>query len=331
VSAERKEFIVIRALTDSDLGLFSAQRARIRSKQRAININAAIAAKMLGPTLFAGGGGQFECVCVYQGRIVRDERSLRKSHKNWRLGGVQIQGSEFQHLRSGDFALIRCNPTADGPGPLAMSFVSQAGEQVAHCGLAAVIGGKLQDGMVVIEEGSEEFADTVSLCPREFIAVRSLAESDLGIFAALREQTCCKQRAFNINAKLARRMLSPTLYEGGGGEFMCTCRFKSRDAGANRLLSKVHKNWRLGGPKFEGREFGQLGCKDFLLIRSVEWNDGSHPLALTLVGKKTHRIVHAGIASRLPLRHSMTMLTPGDPLFRQLEKYITVSPAKKVP
>ena len=330
MSADRKELLVIRALAESDLGLFSAQRAKLRSKQRAININVVAAQRMLGPALFAAGGGQLECVCIYQGRIVRDPRSLRKVHKNWRLGGAQIPGLEFDHLRVGDFALIRCAPGDDGPGPLAMSFVSQAREPLAHGGLAAVIGKKLNEGMFIIEDGTDEFNDAAQLCPREFIAVRSLAESDLGIFDALRDQVPCKQRAFNINAKLARRMLSPTLYEGGGGEFLCTCRFKSRDAEAKRLLSKVHKNWRLGGPKFMGLEFGQIGCKDFLLIRSVEWNDGRHPLALTLVGKKTQRIIHAGIASRLPpLQHSMTMLTPADPLFSQLEKYCTESPAKK--
>ena len=330
MSADRKQLLVILALAESDLGLFSAHRARLRSKQRAININVAAAEKILGPGLFAAGGGQLECVCIYQGRIVRDPRSLRKVHKNWRLGGAQIPGPEFGHLRAGDFALIRCTSGDDGPGPLAMSFVSQARESVAHGGLAAIIGNKLKEGMFLIEDSSEDFADAAQLCPREFIAVRSLAESDLGVFAELRDQVPCKQRAFNINAKLARQMMSPTLYEGGGGEFLCTCRFKSRNAEAKRLLSKVDKNWRLGGPKFEGREFGQLGCKDFLLIRSVEWNDGRHPLALTLIGKKTQRIVHAGIVSRLPpLQHSMTMLTPGDPLFSQLEKHCTESPAKK--
>ena len=47
----QNEVIVVRSLTDSDLGLFAAHRPTTASKQRAININATIAQQLLASEL----------------------------------------------------------------------------------------------------------------------------------------------------------------------------------------------------------------------------------------------------------------------------------------
>jgi hypothetical protein len=321
VSEHPKELIVVRQLVSSDLGLFDAQRSRVRSKQRALNINAVIAARMLSPAILAAGTATIECTCVYRGRIIREPRKLKKTHKNWRLGGKKITGEEFAGLRPGDFAVIRCSEGNDGGTPLAMSFVSQAHDSLEHSGLAKILVQKLTDGMAVFDGGTEDFTAFMHLCPRELIVIRSLAESDLGVFSAHRPAVASKQRAFNINARIVRQMLSPPVFDAGGADFDCPCAFKSRSTTEMRPLKKSSKNWRLGGAKFEWPEFKELGCKDFLLIRSVEWNDGKYPLALSFVTKKNQRVAHAGLADKASFTHSMAAIVVGTPLAGLVAKY----------
>jgi hypothetical protein len=331
VSTDHKELIVIRSLADSDLGLFEAQRGRVRSKQRAVNINAVIARQMLDAERFAAGEVSVDCALVYRGRIVNGPRPLRKVHKNWRLGGNRVTGKEFAHLRPGDFLIMRCRAENDGSKPVWISLVSLAEEPVDHRGVSLIIKDRLQDGMAVFDQDVPEFRDFLHLCPREMIAVRSLAESDLGVFATLRKQLSSKQRAFNINAAIARQMMSPARFGAGGGKFFCTCRFTARPSDGWRPLTKVHKNWRLGGDNFPGAEFAEIGCKDFLLIRSVEWNDGRYPFALTFISKRRARVVHAGIADSVALTASMASLTYGHPLFDRIAKYCPHHPHTRKP
>lgn len=158
---------------------------------------------------------------------------------------------------------------------------------------------------------------------KELIVVRSLAESDLGLFAAHRAHATSKQRAININAKVARQLLSPELFEQGGAHIDCTCIFGEMRIRGQRHLGKVHKNWRLGGAKLEGDLFAKLDCKDFVLIRSVAGNDGSAPMTITFVCRGTDRVVHAGLAAIVEkaLKQSIAVYDQDSPAFEALARY----------
>ncbi len=107
------------------------------------------------------------------------------------------------------------------------------------------------------------------------------------------------------------------------------CVFNSRSTIAVRPLKKSSKNWRLGGAKFDWPEFKELGCKDFLLIRSVEWNDGKYPLSLSFVTKKSQRVAHAGLADKTPFTHSMAAIIVGTPLAGLIAKYCPHAPVSR--
>ena len=87
----------------------------------------------------------------------------------------------------------------------------------------------------------------------ELIIVRSLAESDLGLFASQRPLIKAKQRAININSDVARLLLAPKLFKHGETRLDCTCIFGRKVQRTERRFRKTHKNWRLGGPKIEGK------------------------------------------------------------------------------
>ena len=65
MSVSLREVVVVRSLTDSDLGLFAAHRVSAKSNQRAININADVARIMLSSSVFDAGGADFRCICLY--------------------------------------------------------------------------------------------------------------------------------------------------------------------------------------------------------------------------------------------------------------------------
>ena len=157
----------------------------------------------------------------------------------------------------------------------------------------------------------------------QLIIVRSLTESDLGIFSAHRQFARSKQRAININAQIARKLVSPEFFEKGEGTFDCLIVFGNIRIHESRHFGKTHKNWRLGGNKIVGEEFSKLDCKDFVLIRSVENNDGTSPIIITFACREIDRVVHAGIAAIVErsLDRSMAVFTSNDPGFSDLEKY----------
>jgi hypothetical protein len=91
VTAElRRRGVFVRRLTESDLGLFAACRPHISSKQRAININATVAEAMLPRD--ARRRGETELVTRRYPDDQIEHRLLKKTHKNWRLGGRKIEG-----------------------------------------------------------------------------------------------------------------------------------------------------------------------------------------------------------------------------------------------
>jgi hypothetical protein len=158
------EIIVVRSLVESDLGLFAAHRAAVTSKQRALNVNADVARRLLSKEAFDAGGTNLYCVCAYGGVIVRDRRRLGKSGKNWRLGGRMIEGTAFAELDCKDLALIRTRAGNDGTQPVTIVFISKMRDRVVHAGLAAILERQLDGSMAAFEEGDAQFNDLAVHC-----------------------------------------------------------------------------------------------------------------------------------------------------------------------
>jgi len=168
---------------------------------------------------------------------------------------------------------------------------------------------------------------------KEIIVVRSLAGSDLGLFAAHRGDARSKQRAININAPVAQALLDEAGFQAGGATLQCTCVFGEICVKGPRLLSKVHKNWRLGGSKIEGAEFGQLDARDFALIRSPMHNDGSAPVTIAFYSRNSDRVIHAGIAAIVErhLNRSTAMFEADSDAFVGLSRYCPAAGPAEIP
>lgn len=149
----------------------------------------------------------------------------------------------------------------------------------------------------------------------EVLVIRSLTESDLGFFDVLRADARSNQRAININSVVAQHLIDAKLLPPGGAEVSCMCTYGNSITIATRPLTKVHKNWRLGGPKLEGSHFAALDSRDFALLRFVAHEESqSLNLGLTFISKKTEPVIHAGLASIVQpdLKDSMASYTKGD-------------------
>lgn len=164
--------------------------------------------------------------------------------------------------------------------------------------------------------------------PRELIVVRSLTSSDLGLFAAHRDSASSKQRAININSRIAQRLLDPAVFQAGGTVLDCVCTLGDFSERSARHFGKVHKNWRLGGNKLEGQIFGRVDSVDFALIRSVEGNDGSAPISLTFVARDIDPVAHANLASLVEGRiaQSMVLFAEGENGFAHTAPLVPVPP-----
>lgn len=161
----------------------------------------------------------------------------------------------------------------------------------------------------------------------EIILVRSLTNSDLGIFAAHRSSASSKQRAININAPAAARLLSSDLYNNGGCLLDCIVTFDDLTERSPRIVGKTHKNWRLGGNKIEGLSFAQLDSADFMLLRSPAHNDGSSPISVTFIARATNAPLHAKVSGLVAFRliGSMTVYDEND------KDYATIADAALAP
>lgn len=159
------EIIAVRSLTVSDLGIFSAQRSGLRSKQRAINVNARVARAMLSDRLWQSGGSDFRCVCVFDDQRLDGVRPLRLIGKNWRLGGPKIAGAAFGALDSKDFVLLRTREGNDGEYPISIIFFSRNSDRVRQIGIAGVVERSLGQSMALFREGEETFSFLAQHCP----------------------------------------------------------------------------------------------------------------------------------------------------------------------
>lgn len=163
----------------------------------------------------------------------------------------------------------------------------------------------------------------------EIIVVRSLAESDLGLILALRTREVGRQRAININSKVCASILSPDLYESGGADFHCAIRFGDVALDEVRPLRRTGKNWRLGGPAITAPGFERLDSKDFMLLRTVEGNDGGHPLSLVFVSRNEDRVLQCGVSALIGdrLGQSMAAFREEHELFPALALHCPPAPA----
>ncbi|AXV16592.1 hypothetical protein CYG48_13380 [Neorhizobium sp. SOG26] len=157
----------------------------------------------------------------------------------------------------------------------------------------------------------------------EIIIVRSLTESDLGLFAAHRAAATSKQRAIQMNVPVVRRLLSDEAFARGAVELSSTCTFGDTVNHEDRWLGKTGKNWRLGGNQIKGEVFAQLDCKDFLLLRSKVGNNGDTPITITFISRSTDRLLHAGLVAIVEktLSSSMSVFEEGDALFASIARY----------
>lgn len=160
-----REAIVVRSLAESDMGLFTAHRPTTTSKQRAIGVTTAAAEILLDPGLFDRDGGDFDCICVFDGYAKRELRPICKVGKNWRLGGDQLQGRMFKALDAKDFALIRSRRANDGSTPVLITFVARASQQMVQAGLSATVQDRLHQSVVVFTDDAPEFAALARLFP----------------------------------------------------------------------------------------------------------------------------------------------------------------------
>lgn len=162
----------------------------------------------------------------------------------------------------------------------------------------------------------------------EIIAVRSLQGSDLGLFAAHRAAATSKQRAIQINGSIAARILSAAKYRARNCMLDCFCTFRDIEVRSQRPLYRSQKNWRLGGKKLEGKDFAVIDNLDFILIRSVELNDGSLPVSITFIARATRPKMHARISSIVTphLKHNMAVYGEGDKDFRMLASMCPLAP-----
>jgi len=172
------EIIVVRSLTDSDLGIFAAHRASARSKQRAININSPCAARLLTTEVYHRGRTSLDCIIIMDDLQERSARSFSKVHKNWRLGGSKIEGLAFAGVDSADFMLLRSATPNDGTAPVVVRFVARAVEPSLHARIGGLVAYKLNRSMCVYDESDPDFAqlaDIVSPPPRPSASIPSKA------------------------------------------------------------------------------------------------------------------------------------------------------------
>lgn len=159
------EIIIVRSLTDSDMGLFSAHRKATTSKQRAIALTAVAAEELLHPSVVTAKGADFDCICLF-GRVTnRESRIINKGGKNWRLGGRQIAGEEFAGLDSKDFALVRSVRHNDGTSPILLTFVGRRSHRLVQAGLAVTFENQLRQSVAIFQDDSTEFETLAELFP----------------------------------------------------------------------------------------------------------------------------------------------------------------------
>lgn len=158
-SVVEAEIICVRQLTNSDLGWFAVHRPHVRSKQRALNVNAWIAQLLLSRRAWTSGGVGLPCRCIYPGAEHFEIRDFAKIAKNWRLGGASLKGSVLSDVTGGDFAVL-CSPQGnDGDKPVLLNFVSVRQDRAKHEWLSALVKNELADSMTAFTTEDPNFTE----------------------------------------------------------------------------------------------------------------------------------------------------------------------------
>ena len=152
-----QEIICVRALTSSDLGWFAVHRPTTASKQRAVNINADIAARLLSLRALDAEGVELTCKSLYPGGEHTAKRNLWKVGKNWRFGGPKLEGEAYKNVVKGDFFLLRSPIHNDGDKEVSFNFISAAADPETHQWLMQCEPDLQNDSMTAVVTGSEVF------------------------------------------------------------------------------------------------------------------------------------------------------------------------------
>jgi hypothetical protein len=159
------ELIVVRSLTDSDMGLFASHRKATASRQRAIALTAPAAQQLLDARVLRDRGGDYDCICIFGSAMNREVRRINRGGKNWRLGGRQLDHEAFLELDSRDFALIRSVRHNDGSSPILLTFIGRRSHRFVQVGLSATLSRALQHNVAIFDDAHEVFAALAELFP----------------------------------------------------------------------------------------------------------------------------------------------------------------------
>jgi hypothetical protein len=166
----------------------------------------------------------------------------------------------------------------------------------------------------------------------EALIVRQLTSSDLGWFAALRDSggVPSKQRAINFNAAIIAAILPAQVIELGEVIVRARCLRPEALQEEDRPLSKVGKNWRLGGHKVPGIVFLYAKPGDFFVSKLKVTGEPRFELSWTVVTQSLEPEEHSSIASQLGphLADRMALFSNNDALFTLFEALLSSSPPR---
>lgn len=164
MSDERDQILVIRSLRESDLGLFAEHRAHETSRQRALNINSDIINELLAPDAVQSGELSVRVRITFGGVSLEDVRPIKKTGKNWRLGGTKIVGKIFAELDAADFMIMRSVRQNTGKQPITISLISKKKQPVVHAGIGIIVERNLKSSMAIYTSNSSHFSDLAAYC-----------------------------------------------------------------------------------------------------------------------------------------------------------------------
>jgi hypothetical protein len=123
---------MLRKLTGSELGWFSAPRelGKAKGRQRGINFNAAEIAEMFPEEVLATGEIAVNSRRFSDGKM--QKRRILRQEKNWRLVGDKVSGVGLELLEEGDFFWAEINTEGKPPFPLTWDVVCRRGGRELH-------------------------------------------------------------------------------------------------------------------------------------------------------------------------------------------------------
>ncbi len=109
-------FLIVRRLTQSELGWFGEFRrlGRETSKQRGINFDAEVVERVF-PTAQTGSDINLSLRFRGDDGIRSETHPLKRQHKNWRLVGEKIEDKRFGSVEPGDLFLLTIDAIGDTP------------------------------------------------------------------------------------------------------------------------------------------------------------------------------------------------------------------------